>query len=83
MKSRGSVGIVRKGASINLANIPTRMTFPCGSRQDKEVILNEYVQRLSAQQELLYASNRHALLLIFQGWMRRERIVRSSTSCQA
>lgn len=67
MKSRGSVSSVRKGASINLANIPTRMTFPRGSRQDREFILNEHVQRLSAQQELLYASDRHALLLIFQG----------------
>lgn len=67
MKSREAVGIVRKGASINLAHIPTSMTFPPASQQDKEAILREHVQRLSTQQELLYATGRHALLLIFQG----------------
>jgi polyphosphate kinase 2 (PPK2 family) len=33
--------------------------------QDQE-LLSDHVARLSAQQQLLYASNRHAILLIFQ-----------------
>ncbi len=37
-----------------------------GSKDGMKVLLAEHVARLSAQQQLLYAANRHAVLLIFQ-----------------
>jgi polyphosphate kinase 2 (PPK2 family) len=39
----------------------------CKSKKRYEKILAAHVKELSALQQLHYASNRHALLLIFQG----------------
>ena len=36
------------------------------SKEQYKKLLEEHVEQLSAQQQLLYASNRHAVLLIFQ-----------------
>ena len=36
------------------------------SKEDYHTLLSDHVDRLSKQQQLLYASNSHAILLIFQ-----------------
>ncbi len=36
------------------------------SKKQYETLLEEHVAQLSSQQQLLYATNRHAILLIFQ-----------------
>ena len=44
-----------------------RRSIPCTSRRSNtKRLLDEHVAQLSSQQELLYASNRYAVLLIFQ-----------------
>ncbi|MBC7386191.1 MAG: polyphosphate kinase 2 family protein [Cryobacterium sp.] len=52
---------------VNLDEWPTRMKPSYDSKQQYEIILAEHVDELSDLQSLLYASNRNALLLIFQG----------------
>jgi PPK2 family polyphosphate:nucleotide phosphotransferase len=55
------------GARIKLAEWPTQVTPLCKSKKRYEKILAAHVEALSALQQLHYASNRYALLLIFQG----------------
>jgi PPK2 family polyphosphate:nucleotide phosphotransferase len=57
---------VREGSRVNLKKWPTRVDPVYGSNEDYEDLLRKHVKALSAQQELLYASDRYALLLIFQ-----------------
>ena len=57
----------RPGCPVDLAKWPTRVTPLCGSKDEYQRVLEKHVAELSAQQQLLYASDRHALLLIFQG----------------
>lgn len=57
---------VREGAEVNLHKWPTRVEPVYKSKEQYQTLLAEHVAQLSAQQQLLYASNRHALLLIFQ-----------------
>ena len=57
---------VRPGETVDLKRRPTRVDPVYSSKQEYKQLLDEHVARLSAQQELLYASNRHALLIIFQ-----------------
>ncbi len=57
---------VRAGDEVRLKDWPTRVP-PCyRSKQDYKKILADHIARLSALQNLLYAQNQHALLLIFQ-----------------
>jgi PPK2 family polyphosphate:nucleotide phosphotransferase len=58
---------VREGDEVNLKKWPTKADPVYKSKEQYQKILEEHVAQLSAQQELLYASNRHAVLLIFQG----------------
>jgi PPK2 family polyphosphate:nucleotide phosphotransferase len=51
---------------VNLKHWPTRVKQFYGSEDDYQERLQDYVRKLSAMQELLYAHNRYALLLIFQ-----------------
>jgi PPK2 family polyphosphate:nucleotide phosphotransferase len=51
---------------VNLKHWPSRIKPFYGSEEDYQERLQEHVQRLSATQELLYAHNRYAVLLIFQ-----------------
>ncbi len=57
---------VPPGETINLSEWPTRVDPVYESKGDYKQILDGHVARLSALQELLYASNRHAILIIFQ-----------------
>ena len=57
---------VREGDEVDLGKWPTIVDPVYKSKDRYQDILSEHVARLSAQQQLLYASNRHAVLLIFQ-----------------
>src|SRR5579863_8168694 len=57
---------VRPGEKVKLREWPTRVKPYFKSKKRYEAMLAEHVEQLSAQQRLLYASNRYALLLIFQ-----------------
>jgi PPK2 family polyphosphate:nucleotide phosphotransferase len=66
MKIDSSDFRVREGAEVDLRKWPTRVKPVYKSREHYHRLLGEHVARLSAQQQLLYASNHHAVLLIFQ-----------------
>jgi PPK2 family polyphosphate:nucleotide phosphotransferase len=51
---------------VDLRKWPTEIKPVYGSKEDYQELLGEHVARLSALQQLLYASNRHAILIIFQ-----------------
>ncbi len=57
---------VRQGDAVHLRKWPTAVAPVYRSRKEYESVLSEHVTRLSALQKLLYASNRYAVLLIFQ-----------------
>ena len=57
---------VREGDRINLQKWPTKVQAFYKSKRDYRILLNEHVAQLSTQQQLLYATNRNAVLLIFQ-----------------
>jgi PPK2 family polyphosphate:nucleotide phosphotransferase len=58
---------VRPEKKIQLKDWPTVVKPFCKSKKDYQKVLNEHVEGLSSLQNLHYASNRYALLLIFQG----------------
>jgi hypothetical protein len=58
---------VREGSEVDLDQWPTRTARVYEDDADYQSILGEHVKKLSALQELLYASGRYAVLLIFQG----------------
>ena len=57
---------VREGDRVDLSRLPTRIDPLCKSKKDYRDELAHHVRKLSAFQQLLYATNSHALLLIFQ-----------------
>jgi polyphosphate kinase 2 (PPK2 family) len=57
---------VREGDEVNLKKWPTKVEPVYKSKEQYKKLLEEHVAQLSSQQELLYASNRYAVLLIFQ-----------------
>ncbi len=57
---------VPEGAKVRLKEWPTRVKPLYATKKDYAQLLASHVQQLSAMQSLLYADNRHALLLIFQ-----------------
>jgi PPK2 family polyphosphate:nucleotide phosphotransferase len=58
---------VRPGESVDLRDRPTH-TKPCyASDEDYATMLAEHSEQLRSLQDLFYADNRYALLLIFQG----------------
>ena len=58
---------VAPGKRLNLSEWPTASPALTKSKKHYQKLLKEHVRDLSALQQLHYASNRHALLLIFQG----------------
>ena len=66
MKIKTSDFRVRKGHSVKLQDWPTDIDPICGSKDAYRDLLQTHVAGLSALQEVLYASGRYALLLIFQ-----------------
>ena len=57
---------VRERDEVDLKKWPTRVDPVYSSKEQYKRLLEEHVALLSSQQQLLYASNRHAVLLIFQ-----------------
>jgi PPK2 family polyphosphate:nucleotide phosphotransferase len=57
---------VREGDDVDLKKWPTSVDPVYKSKEQYQELLADHIGRLSAQQQLLYASNRHAILLIFQ-----------------
>jgi PPK2 family polyphosphate:nucleotide phosphotransferase len=57
---------VREGSKVDLKKWPTRVRPSYRTSRQYKDLLAAHVRELSAQQELLYASNSYALLLIFQ-----------------
>ena len=51
---------------VNLKHWPTRIKPFYDSDEDYQELLHEHVRKLSALQDMLYADNRYAVLLIFQ-----------------
>jgi len=58
---------VRPGEKIKLKEWPTTLKPLCKSKKRYQKLLETHVAELSSLQQLHYASNRFALLLIFQG----------------
>lgn len=57
---------VSEGSKVHLGKWPTNVAPTYQTKEDYHEILAEHVAALSKLQQLLYASNRHAVLLIFQ-----------------
>ena len=57
---------VNEGTTVDLNTWPTRVKELYTSKAQYKKRLNEHIEELSEMQRLLYASNRYALLLIFQ-----------------
>ena len=57
---------VPEGHKVHLDKWPTRIDPIYDSKQQYQEMLDEHVARLSELQQLLYASNSHAILMIFQ-----------------
>jgi PPK2 family polyphosphate:nucleotide phosphotransferase len=58
---------VQPGDKVKLREWPTIVKPFCKSKKRYQKLLGEHVEELSSLQRLHYASNRYALLLIFQG----------------
>ena len=58
---------VRPGEKVKLGKWPTRVRSICKSKKAYRTLLEHHVDKLSSLQNLHYASDRYALLLIFQG----------------
>jgi PPK2 family polyphosphate:nucleotide phosphotransferase len=57
---------VREGDEVNLRKWPTMVDPVYKSKEHYQKLLGEHVAQLSSLQQLLYASNRYAVLLVFQ-----------------
>jgi PPK2 family polyphosphate:nucleotide phosphotransferase len=57
---------VHEGKEVDLQKWPTKIEAVCDTKTQYQELLEEHVAKLSEQQQLLYASNQHAILLIFQ-----------------
>jgi len=57
---------VREGDEVDLKKWPTEIAPVYKSKEQYQELLRKHVAQLSWQQELLYASDRYAVLLIFQ-----------------
>jgi hypothetical protein len=52
---------VREGDKVHLEKWPTKVDPVYKSKEQCETLLEEHVAKLSAMQQLHYASNRHAI----------------------
>jgi PPK2 family polyphosphate:nucleotide phosphotransferase len=59
--------LVRSGVRVKLKEWPTRVKPVCKSNKKYQKLLEAHIEELSLLQNLHYASNKSALLLIFQG----------------
>jgi PPK2 family polyphosphate:nucleotide phosphotransferase len=67
MKIKSKDFRVREGDEVDLKKWPTLIGPVYDSQEQYVGLLKEHVEQLSAMQQLQYANNRHAVLLIFQG----------------
>jgi PPK2 family polyphosphate:nucleotide phosphotransferase len=67
MKIKSKDFRVRQGEEVKLTKWPTLVKPFFKSKKRYQKLLQKHVEELSSLQRLLYASNRYALLLIFQG----------------
>jgi PPK2 family polyphosphate:nucleotide phosphotransferase len=67
MKIRSTDYRVAEGDDVDLKTWRTKVDPVYKSKEQYQKLLSEHVANLSLQQQLLYASNSHAILLIFQG----------------
>ena len=58
---------VRPGERVDLKEWPTSVKPFCKSKEEYRQLLEEHLDRLISLQRLFYASDRYALLVIFQG----------------
>src|SRR5580693_7592395 len=66
MKINSKDFLVRERDGVDLKKWPTKVDPVYKSKEEYQELLTGHVAQLSSQQELLYASNRYAVLLIFQ-----------------
>jgi len=66
MKIKSADFLAKEGTAVALDNWPTKVAPMYKSKTQYQRLLGEHGAQLSAQQQLLYASNQHAILLIFQ-----------------
>ncbi|MDD5058923.1 MAG: polyphosphate kinase 2 family protein [Sideroxydans sp.] len=66
MKIKSKDFQVPEGTNVNLKKWPTRVKPVYQSKEQYAEMLQQHVAELSELQDLLYASNRYAVLLIFQ-----------------
>src|ERR1039458_1694063 len=66
MKVNSKDFCVPEGADVKLRKWPTNIKPLYASKQQYQELLQQHVEQLSEQQQLLYSSNVHAVLLIFQ-----------------
>jgi PPK2 family polyphosphate:nucleotide phosphotransferase len=66
MKVRSTDFRVKQGDKVNLDKWPTAVKPIYESKKQYQKLLRDHVAQLSSLQHLLYASNRYAVLLIFQ-----------------
>jgi PPK2 family polyphosphate:nucleotide phosphotransferase len=66
MKISSKAFRIREGHQVDLKKWPTKVDPVYKSKEQYQKFLQEHIAQLSSQQELLYASNRYAVLLIFQ-----------------
>jgi PPK2 family polyphosphate:nucleotide phosphotransferase len=57
---------LREGDELDLGLWPTHVKSLCKSKKSYHKELKNHIEQLSDQQRMLYASNRHALLIVFQ-----------------
>jgi PPK2 family polyphosphate:nucleotide phosphotransferase len=55
------------GKKVKLKGWPTQGKPICGSKEEYNAVLESHVQQLEQQQQMLYALDEYALLLVFQG----------------
>ena len=67
MKIHSKTFCVPPGEKVDLRAWPTIVKPFCKSKKQYQNLLEKHVAELSALQQLHYASNRYALLLVFQG----------------
>ena len=66
MKIKSKDYRVREGVQVDLQEWPTNVPAIYTSKEEYHQLLQDHVKQLSKQQQLLYASNSYAILLIFQ-----------------
>src|SRR6201987_3209296 len=66
MKIRSADFRVKQGDKVNLDKWPTAVESIYESKKQYQKLLRDHVAQLSSLQQLFYATNRYAVLLIFQ-----------------